>query len=93
MKAKKYNTNTKFNNHTKKAITSAVDKRVKERMKALYQEKDYCKEVEAYIIIIIQKASGKQKSSVSGVTGYTTTISVPGTLKIIIKQAKNQNGV
>ena len=69
------------------------EKWVKKRMKALDHEKDDGKEVEAYIMQIIQKASVNQKTSVSGTTWSTTTIRVPGKLKSIIKWAKNQNGV
>ena len=60
-------------------------------MKAIDQEKDDGKEVEGYILNIIQKSSGKHKASVSNADRSTTTISVPGTLKSIIKRSKNQN--
>ena len=85
VKVKAMNPNTKFNNDTKNSITYAVNKRVTERMKALDQEKGDGKEVESYIMIIIQKSSGKQKASVSDPTRSTTTIIIPGTLNGIIK--------
>ena len=79
------NTNTEFNNRTENYIASAVIKRVTEQMKALDQDKDNGKQVEACIMSIIQKASENHKASVSSATGSTTTIIVPGTLKSIIK--------
>ena len=62
-------------------------------MKAINQENNDGKEVEAYTMRIIPKASGNKKASVSNATGSTTNIIVPGTLRSIIKQANNQNGV
>ena len=44
-KVKKKKPITKFNNRTKKSITSDVKKQVTERMKYLYQEEDVGKEV------------------------------------------------
>ena len=85
VKAMNPNTNTEFNNRTENYIASAVIKRVTEQMKALDQDKDNGKQVEACIMSIIQKASENHKASVSSATGSTTTIIVPGTLKSIIK--------
>ena len=60
-KSKANNPNNIFNNRTKKAIVSAVDKWVTERMKALDQEKYEDKEVEAYTMRIIQKSLESRK--------------------------------
>jgi chorismate mutase len=81
---------------TTKAIASAVEKKVAEKMKAMEQEKTNGDEAEAYIMSIFKKFSAANKAGqgqISDVTvepGTSTSASVTApTLKSILKRAKN----
>jgi hypothetical protein len=76
---------------TTKAIASAVEKKVAEKMKAMEQEKANGEETEAYIMSIFQKFSGKagKKVQISDATVDATPTAATPTLKNIIKRAKN----
>jgi hypothetical protein len=77
---------------TNKAIASAVEKKVAEKLKALDQTKNKEDEIEAYIMFIIKKHSGK-KVDISSATAddaeNPTTTPAPPSLKGIIRKAKN----
>jgi hypothetical protein len=77
---------------TNKAIASTVEKKVAEKLKALDQTKNKEDEIEAYIMSIIKKHSGK-KVDISSATAddaeNPTTTPVPPSLKGIIRKAKN----
>jgi hypothetical protein len=76
---------------TNKAIASAVEKKVAEKLKALDQTKNKEDEIEAYIMSIIKKHSGK-KIDVSSATAddaeNPTTTPAPPSLKGIIRKKR-----
>jgi hypothetical protein len=78
---------------TNKAIASAVEKKVAEKLKALDQTQNKEDNIEAYIMsIIIKKHSGK-KVDISSATAdeaeKSTTTTAPPSLKGIIRKEKN----
>jgi chorismate mutase len=79
---------------TTKAIASAVEKKVAEKMKAMEQEKTNGDEAEAYIMSIFKKFSAASKAGQGQIYDVTveptSTASVTApTLKSILKRAKN----
>jgi hypothetical protein len=74
-----------------KAIASAVDKKVNERMKYIEQEKSTKEDIEAYIMSIVDKATTKSGKTVqiSDATSKPTPAAAAPTLKSIVKRAKN----
>jgi hypothetical protein len=72
-----------------KAIASAVEKKVAERMKSMAQEKANEGETEAYIMSIFEKYNGGKgkKAQISDVEA-STSVSAPS-LKSILKRAQN----
>ena len=83
---------------TAKAIASAVDKKVNEKLKSIEKEKSTNDETDAYIASVVDKrlatSAGKKTVQVSDATATPTptqAVSAP-TLKSIIKRAKNNAG-
>jgi hypothetical protein len=77
---------------TNKAIASAVEKKVAEKLKALDQTKNKEDEIEAYRMSIIKKHSGKEVDNSSATADDAenpTTTPAPPSLKGIIRKAKN----
>jgi len=81
---------------TNKAIASAVEKKVGEKMEAMEKEKISGNETEAYIMSLFQKfatAGNTKKVKISDVTTSEPTPAPPPpptpTLKSIIERAKN----
>jgi hypothetical protein len=79
------------NHETKKAIASAVGKKVAEKLKAMEQEKNDDSKTEAYIMSLFQKfATGKAgKLQISDATVAPTPAETAPSLKSILKRAKN----
>ena len=90
-KNKKGNDHRKFDNT--KAIASAVEKKVTERLKAIEQEKSKGAEAEAWIMSIMQKHADAGKTGKIRISDATATEPMPAptapTLKSILKRAKN----
>jgi hypothetical protein len=76
---------------SEKAITSAVNKLVEEKMKAIETEKTNGNEAEAYIMSLFKKFAGG-KAVISDVNAAATA-PVPQTLRSIVKRAKNASNV
>jgi hypothetical protein len=79
---------------TTKAIASAVDKKVNERMKALDKKTKEGTETEAYIMSLFEKFNGGKKVTISDVkvsepANSTAPASSGPTLKTILKRSKN----
>jgi hypothetical protein len=85
---KKYTSKHKSNDRSK-AIASAVDKKVAEKMKSMEQDKANDGAVEAYIMSILEKSKGGQggKAQISDVAA-SSSVSVPS-LKSILKRVQN----
>jgi hypothetical protein len=77
---------------TAKAIASAVEKKVNERMKYIEQEKSTNAETDAYIASVMDKRLAKTAGKIvqiSDTTSTPTPAAAAPTLKSIIKRAKN----
>ena len=79
---------------TTKAIASAVEKKVTEKMKALEKKNTEGTETEAYIMSLFEKFNGGKKVTISDVKGSEPAKSTPPassgpTLKNILKRSKN----
>jgi hypothetical protein len=87
-KSGKFIPKNKPNNRTK-AMASAVEKKVAERMKSMEQDKANEGVTEAYIMSIFDKCKGGTggKAQISDVAAFSS-VSVP-TLKSIVKRAQN----
>jgi hypothetical protein len=72
---------------TEKAIASAVEKKVAERLKSIEHDKTQGDETEAYIMSIFQKYAEKAKAATVKVS--VTATPPPNALKATIKRAKN----
>ena len=77
---------------TAKAIASAVEKKVNERMKSIQQEKSSNEETDAYIASAMDKRLAKTAGKIvqiSDTTSTPTPAAAAAVLKSIIKRAKN----
>ena len=76
---------------TAKAIASAVEKKVNERMKSIEQDKSTNEDTEAYIASVVDKRLAKTGKivQISDATSTPTPAAAAPTLKSIIKRAKN----
>jgi hypothetical protein len=77
---------------TAKAIASAVEKKVNERIKSIQQEKSTNEETDAYIASVMDKRLAKTAGKIVHISDATSTPTPPAaapTLKSIIKCAKN----
>ena len=76
---------------TAKAIASAVDKKVNERMKSLEQEKSTNDDTDAYIMSFVDKHVAKSGKfvQISDATLTPTPAAAAPTLRSIVKRAKN----
>ena len=76
---------------TAKAIASAVEKKVNERLKAIEGEKSTNNDTKAYIMSIMQKHAGKSDKvvQISDATAEPTPTATAPMLESIVKRAKN----
>jgi hypothetical protein len=87
-KDKNQNKKPKYDNT--KAIAAAVEKKVKEKLKAIEDDKTSGEEAAAFIMSVVQKHKGKDgKVLISDVTVDPAPLPTGPTLKSVLKQVKN----
>jgi hypothetical protein len=87
---KKKGGDRKFDTAKAKAIASAVDKKINERMKSIEQEKSTNDDTDAYIASVVDKHLAKSGKfvQISDATSTPTPAAAAPTLKSIVKCAK-----